>query len=53
MNYGILILRRAQRELADVPQDVYEAVRDAIRALGQQPRPSGSRKLTSREGWRI
>jgi mRNA interferase RelE/StbE len=53
MNYGILILRRAQRELADVPQDVYGAVRDAIRALGQQPRPSGSRKLTGREGWRI
>ncbi|HXH10050.1 MAG TPA: type II toxin-antitoxin system RelE/ParE family toxin [Alphaproteobacteria bacterium] len=30
-----------------------ERVRDAIRALGQDPRPPGSRKLIGRDGWRL
>jgi len=53
MNYTVLILRRAQKELAQLPGDTYERVRDAIRALSQNPRPPGSFKLTGREGWRI
>lgn len=53
MNYTILILRRAQKELANLPSGVYERVRDAIRALAQNPRPMGCLKLVGREGWRI
>ncbi len=53
MSYGVLILPRAQKELADLPPDAYPAVRDAVRSLAQDPRPSGCRKLTGREGWRI
>ena len=53
MSYTVLILRRAQKELARLPSGVYERVRDAIRALGQNPRPAGCLKLTGREGWRI
>lgn len=53
MTYIISILRRAQRELAQLPIEAYERVRDAIRALAQDPRPPGCLKLTGREGWRI
>lgn len=53
MNYEILILRRAQKELARIPREEYERVRDAIRALSLDPRPPGCLKLTGREGWRI
>jgi mRNA interferase RelE/StbE len=51
--YGITILRRAQKELAGLPSEPYVRVRDAIRALAEEPRPQGSRKLTGRSGWRI
>jgi mRNA interferase RelE/StbE len=50
---AIFILSRAQRELAHLPSEAYERVRDAIRALGQDPRPPGSRKLAGRDGWRL
>jgi mRNA interferase RelE/StbE len=51
--YNIVILRRAQRELVQLPSDSYARVRDAVRALSTTPRPVGSRKLTGREGWRL
>jgi len=53
MSYSVFILRRAQKELAQLPREAYEHTRDAIRNLGQEPRPHGSTKLTGREGWRI
>ncbi len=53
MSYSIGILRRAQKALARLPKRDYERVRDAIRALAENPRPPGARKLTDREGWRI
>lgn len=53
MSYRVEILRRAQRELEHVPVDRYSSVRDAIRALGLEPRPAGTQKLTGRDGWRI
>lgn len=53
MNYSILILRRAQNELADSPKDAYEKLKTAIFMLSENPRPHGCRKLTGRQGWRI
>jgi mRNA interferase RelE/StbE len=53
VSYQVQILRRAQKELARLPKQEYERVRDAISALGDDPRPSGCKKLTAREGWRI
>ena len=53
MPYALRILRRAQRELAALPSPVYERVRDAIFALGGEPRPAGCLKLAGRDGWRI
>jgi len=53
MTYSISILRRAQKELAHLPKESYEQVRDAIRALAYKPRPTGCRKLIARTGWRL
>ena len=53
MTYTITILRRAQKELSDLPQDSYVRVRDAIRNLSEQPRPSDSKKLVGRPAWRM
>ncbi|MEP7199866.1 MAG: type II toxin-antitoxin system RelE/ParE family toxin [Chloroflexota bacterium] len=53
MSYTVSILRRAQKELERLPAGTYERARDAIRALGQEPRPPGCLKLSGRDGWRI
>jgi mRNA interferase RelE/StbE len=53
VNYTVLILRRAQKDLAQLSPESYARLRDAIRALGQDPRPQGCLKLTAREGWRV
>ena len=53
MTYSVLVLPRAQKELAQLPEGRYKRVRDAIRSLSRDPRPSGCRKLSGREGWRI
>ncbi|MDT5296454.1 MAG: mRNA interferase RelE/StbE [Acidobacteriota bacterium] len=53
MSYEVLILRRAQKELAALPATAYERVRDAVAALAERPRPPGCKKLVGREGWRI
>ncbi|HEX8474869.1 MAG TPA: type II toxin-antitoxin system RelE/ParE family toxin [Pyrinomonadaceae bacterium] len=53
MSYEVLILRRAQKELANLPKADYERIRDAVAALAENPRPSSCKKLVGREGWRI
>jgi len=53
MRYAVFILRRAQKELAELPSEIYERAKEAIRSLGEDPRPHGCRKLARREGWRV
>jgi len=53
VSYTVAILRRAQKELTQLPAGAYERVRDAIYALAEHPRPPGCLKLTGREGWRL
>ena len=53
MEYEVLILRRAQKQLADLPKQNYTRVRDLIISLATEPRPAGCKKLTAREGWRV
>ena len=53
MTHRILILRRAQKELAGLPPARYDRVKEAILALASDPRPTGSLKLAQRDGWRI
>ena len=51
--FSLLILPRAQKELAHLPEREFERIRDAIRSLAELPRPPGCLKLSGREGWRI
>jgi len=53
MSYAIYILRRAQKELAQLPSNSYTRVRDAVRDLGGNLWPRGCRKLAGRDAWRI
>jgi mRNA interferase RelE/StbE len=53
VSYSILILRRAQIELASLPKEAYKKVKTAISVLAENARPRGCRKLAGREGWRI
>ncbi len=53
MSYDVLILRRAQKKLADLPKADYEHVCDMVAALAENARPAGCKKLVGREGWRI
>jgi mRNA interferase RelE/StbE len=53
VNYSVLILPRAQRELSSLPQAAYEKAKLAIGQLAETPRPQGCLKLRAREGWRI
>lgn len=53
MSYSILILRRAQKELAQLPAAAYQGAKKAMGRLAQNPRPRGCRKLSGRDGWRI
>jgi len=53
VSYRVSILRRAQKELADLPNDIFLRVSEALQSLAMVPRPSGCVKLRGREGWRI
>jgi len=53
MSYEVLILRRAQKELADLPRLDFIRMNKALVALAAEPRPSGCKKLRDRDGWRI
>jgi mRNA interferase RelE/StbE len=53
VTYRLSVLRRAQKELEQVSLDAYERIVAAIRALAEEPRPPGCRKLSGRKGWRI
>jgi mRNA interferase RelE/StbE len=53
MSHAVSILRRAQRELEDLPPDVYRRIAVALRDLANNPRPPGCQKLSGRDAWRI
>ena len=53
MSYELLILRRAQKDLAKLPKADFERMRAALTDLAIEPRPVGCKKLVGREGWRI
>ena len=53
MKYSLFILPRAQRELALFGTQDREKIRKAILGLQENPRPTQSRKLAGRDGWRM
>ena len=53
MTYRVEILRSAQKQLAKInPQDQARIIA-AVRALADNPRPPGCKKLSGRPAWRI
>ena len=53
MSYTLLILKRAQKELSEIPQDVFDKICNEIQSQSDNPYPHGAKKLTGRSGWRI
>lgn len=51
--YRIVIVRSAQKELAALPDAVYDRIVAAINNLAETPRPIGCVKLQGSEDWRI
>ena len=53
MSYALLILPRAERELASLDSSAYEPVKKKIYSLALDPRPPGCRKLRDHPAWRV
>lgn len=53
MTYRLRIERRAQKALAKISQPHQDRIVEAIRALANDPRPPGTKKLSGRNGWRL
>lgn len=52
--YEIYLERAAERDLTRLPQDDFERIIAHIKALAEDPRPLGSRKITgTKNDWRI
>lgn len=52
--YEVLLERAAQRDLKRLPAEDFHRVIPHIKALAENPRPSGCRKITgSKSDWRI
>ena len=50
----VLVERTAERDLQSLPQAILKRIIPRIKALSDNPRPSGCHKLTgSRNDWRI
>ncbi|MEI6075491.1 MAG: type II toxin-antitoxin system RelE/ParE family toxin [Verrucomicrobiota bacterium] len=52
--YRVLLERAAEKDLSRLSAEIHDRLIVAIRSLGQNPRPSGCRKLAgSKNDWRI
>ena len=53
MSYEVLTTRKANKAIGRLPDTAYQRVTSAITTLAEVPRPSGCKKLSGREGYRI
>jgi mRNA interferase RelE/StbE len=53
VSYRLLILPRAQKQLAAIPSPDFDTIEEQIKTLSENPRPAGCKKLRGREGWRL
>lgn len=51
--YKVRIERKAQKKLSKIPEPYYSNLKTAILDLGNNPSPSGCKKLKGRDGYRI
>jgi mRNA interferase RelE/StbE len=47
--YEILLARPAERDLKHLPPEIFDRILQKIRALADEPRPPGCRKLSGSE----
>lgn len=53
MSFKIIIPKSVEKEINILPDKVADKIIDEIRILSINPYPQGSKRLTTREGWRI
>lgn len=53
MGHFVEFKRSAQKELANLPQDIHARVLRAVMDLSENPRPAGCKKLCTEDLWRI
>jgi len=53
MSYRIEILRLVRKQLEKIQESDRNRIIDSIRSLAENPRPTGSKKLSGRQAWRI
>ncbi len=53
MAYRIEIRPKVEKDLKTLPKHVLRAIRRTIDALADDPRPSGAKRLSAREEWKI
>jgi mRNA interferase RelE/StbE len=53
VNHTLRILARAEKELGALDSKPYQAIKEKIYELGDNPRPAGCRKLTDLSAWRL
>jgi mRNA interferase RelE/StbE len=51
--YKLQILRRAMKDMAQLPDNYPRLVAEQINQLADNPRPPGTKKLTGDEGYRL
>lgn len=49
----VYLSRKADKQLRHIPSSLYTLIIEAIEKLAKTPLPTGVKKLTGREGWRI
>jgi mRNA interferase RelE/StbE len=53
VSYKVIILSAAEKEILRLNYPEYDQVSAKLRALPENPRPSGCRKLHGSDGWRL
>lgn len=53
MAYVVFLKRSAEKELEHLPSKIHDKILEHLFSLGNDPRPSGVKKIHGREGYRI
>lgn len=53
MGYSVSVERRAQKQIARLSSEAQDRVESYLRALADDPRPRGSKRLQGRSGYRL
>ena len=53
MVYQVTLRKRAIKALEKINEPYYSSIKQAIYSLAENPRPTGSKKLKGRDGYRI